>query len=389
MRVGVLVDPNYAPTQQQSFISDVQAAASSIRKQIEVLEAPTGRDIDIAFASLAQKPIDALLVAPSPFLNNRRIQLVTLATYHRVPAIYPWREAPADPLVDRLSFCVSLSHHEFGCRRETAVPPNCANETGALRSRQISREFVSARKLSLLNSRKVPELTEEFSKQKSQKHEIRQILNSWRRECPPIGPEIIYWIRYIVLSEFSSPHLHPHQRRASRTSNPWLTRCSLQYGGQYPETLRPTHKRSVPRETGPMGERKSRRREPRDLLHVTSSEAALMKWGMAPQRRDRRCFAQFGERFGPNRRLTTVTADERKFDSHDASAAPWAAPQLSRDCRGLSNSQTTKIVCSLPRLIAGSEECPLVGLQLNPGRDIARVANVAVKPKLRTQIRSA
>src|SRR5262249_25630777 len=76
-----------------SFISDVQAAASSIRKQIEVLEAPTGRDIDIAFASLAQKPIDALLVGPSPLLNNRRVQLVTLATYHRVPAIYPWREA--------------------------------------------------------------------------------------------------------------------------------------------------------------------------------------------------------------------------------------------------------------------------------------------------------
>jgi ABC-type uncharacterized transport system substrate-binding protein len=91
VRVGVLVDPNFAPT--QSFVSDVQAAASSIRKQIEVLEAPTGRDIDIAFASLAQKPIDALLVASSPFLNNRRIQLVTLATYHRVPAIYPWREA--------------------------------------------------------------------------------------------------------------------------------------------------------------------------------------------------------------------------------------------------------------------------------------------------------
>jgi putative ABC transport system substrate-binding protein len=26
-------------------------------------------------------------------LNNRRVQLVTLATYHRVPAIYSWREA--------------------------------------------------------------------------------------------------------------------------------------------------------------------------------------------------------------------------------------------------------------------------------------------------------
>ena len=90
-RIGVLVDPNYAPT--QSFVSDVQAAALSKGEQIEVVEAPTGRDIDTAFASFAQKPIDALLVAPSPFLNNRHVQLVTLATYHRVPAIYSWREA--------------------------------------------------------------------------------------------------------------------------------------------------------------------------------------------------------------------------------------------------------------------------------------------------------
>ena len=89
VRVGVLVDPNTAST--QSFVQDVQAAALSIGKQIEVLEAPTGRDIDMAFASLAQKSIDALLVGPSPLLNNRRVQLATLAAYHRVPAIYPLR----------------------------------------------------------------------------------------------------------------------------------------------------------------------------------------------------------------------------------------------------------------------------------------------------------
>src|SRR5215475_11078561 len=90
VRIAVPVDPNFAPT--QSFVSDVQAAALSTGKQIEVLEAPTGRDIDTALARPAQKPIDALLVAPSPFLNNRRIQLATLAAYHRVPAIFPVRE---------------------------------------------------------------------------------------------------------------------------------------------------------------------------------------------------------------------------------------------------------------------------------------------------------
>jgi ABC-type uncharacterized transport system substrate-binding protein len=105
VRVGVLVDPNYAPT--RSFVPDVQAAASSIGKQIEVLEAPTGRDLDTAFANLAQKPIDALLVGPGPLFTNRRAQLVTLAAYHRVPAIYLVREfAEAGGL---MSYGTSLS----------------------------------------------------------------------------------------------------------------------------------------------------------------------------------------------------------------------------------------------------------------------------------------
>src|SRR5262245_28646926 len=84
VRVGVLVDPNFSFT--QSFVLDVQAAASSIGKQTEVLE------IDTVFARLAHKPIDALLVGPGPLLNNRCVQLVTLAAYHRVIAIYPWRD---------------------------------------------------------------------------------------------------------------------------------------------------------------------------------------------------------------------------------------------------------------------------------------------------------
>ena len=105
VRVGLLVDPNFAIT--QSFVSDVQAAALSIGKQIEVLEASTGRDIGTAFARLAQKPIDALLIGPGPFLNNRRVQLVTLATSHRVLAIYSWRDAPE--IGGLMSYGTSLS----------------------------------------------------------------------------------------------------------------------------------------------------------------------------------------------------------------------------------------------------------------------------------------
>ena len=41
--------------------------------------------------SLVQKRIDALWVDPSALFTLRALQVVTLATYHRVPAIYPYR----------------------------------------------------------------------------------------------------------------------------------------------------------------------------------------------------------------------------------------------------------------------------------------------------------
>ena len=91
MRIAVLVDPNLPNT--EPFVSSVRAAALAIGKQIEVLNASSDRDINTVFASLAQKPVDALLVGPAPLLHSRRVQLVTLTAYHRVPAIYVRREA--------------------------------------------------------------------------------------------------------------------------------------------------------------------------------------------------------------------------------------------------------------------------------------------------------
>jgi len=89
-RIAVLTDPNMPVT--ESFVSDTRAAAAAIGKQIEVFNASTGRDIDAVFAQLA-KAADALLVGPAVLFTSRRAQLVTLAAYHRVPAIYSFLEA--------------------------------------------------------------------------------------------------------------------------------------------------------------------------------------------------------------------------------------------------------------------------------------------------------
>ena len=57
-----------------------------------ILNASSERDIDNAFRTLIARQAAGLLVAADPFFNSRREQLVTLATYHGIPAIYEFRE---------------------------------------------------------------------------------------------------------------------------------------------------------------------------------------------------------------------------------------------------------------------------------------------------------
>jgi putative tryptophan/tyrosine transport system substrate-binding protein len=74
------------------LISEMQAAASAIGRQIEVFEVSANREIDTAFTSLVRKQIDALLVSPQTLFRNRRAQILTLAARHAVPVMYPDRE---------------------------------------------------------------------------------------------------------------------------------------------------------------------------------------------------------------------------------------------------------------------------------------------------------
>ena len=90
VRFAVLVNPSNRNA--EALTRDAHAAASTIGRQVEILAASTPREIDAAFASAAQKRSDALVVSPEPLLDNRRVQLVTLAAHQRLPAIYAFRE---------------------------------------------------------------------------------------------------------------------------------------------------------------------------------------------------------------------------------------------------------------------------------------------------------
>jgi putative ABC transport system substrate-binding protein len=85
-RFAVLV--NQTSPNSEALTRDAQAAAASIGRQVSVLAASNSKEIDAAFATMAQERTDALVVNGNAFLNSRRVQIVTLAAVHHLPAIY-------------------------------------------------------------------------------------------------------------------------------------------------------------------------------------------------------------------------------------------------------------------------------------------------------------
>jgi putative ABC transport system substrate-binding protein len=80
-------NPNAKPVSRM-----LQAAATTLGVQLNVLEASTDREIETAFLSL--KPGSALLVGTDPSFFARRASLVALAARQAVPTMYDNRESP-------------------------------------------------------------------------------------------------------------------------------------------------------------------------------------------------------------------------------------------------------------------------------------------------------
>jgi putative ABC transport system substrate-binding protein len=85
-RFAVLI--NQTSPNSETLIREAHAAGVAIGREIEVLAASNNREVDKAIDDLLQKRADALLVSPNNFLDSRRVQIVTLAALHRLPAIY-------------------------------------------------------------------------------------------------------------------------------------------------------------------------------------------------------------------------------------------------------------------------------------------------------------
>jgi putative ABC transport system substrate-binding protein len=89
-RFAALVNPKYEYA--DAVITSLRAGAATLALPVEILNAGTVKEIDAAFANLAQQPGSALLISPDPFFTGRRAQLATLAARYAIPATYDVRE---------------------------------------------------------------------------------------------------------------------------------------------------------------------------------------------------------------------------------------------------------------------------------------------------------
>jgi putative tryptophan/tyrosine transport system substrate-binding protein len=110
--IGLLLNPNDPKAETQA--REVEAPARALGLKIEVVKATAIGEFEAAFATLAERRVDALIVGSSELLSRGREQLAELAAHHAIPTIYQYRDyVEAGGLI---SYGASLanSYHQVG-----------------------------------------------------------------------------------------------------------------------------------------------------------------------------------------------------------------------------------------------------------------------------------
>jgi putative ABC transport system substrate-binding protein len=110
--VAIFINPDNAVAPFAT--KDAEEAISTIGKRLVVQEARTEREIDVAFVTLVQQRVGALLVTPDPFFMSRRKQIITLAARNAVPTMYGEREFVDDGGLVSYSTSVSDAYRQAG-----------------------------------------------------------------------------------------------------------------------------------------------------------------------------------------------------------------------------------------------------------------------------------
>ena len=92
--IGILADARAEST--QDMLRDAAAAASQFGLTLAVVQVRSDHEFEAAFATMADRKAEALIVAPSQLFDSNRDKLVALAALQKLPAIYQAREYVVD-----------------------------------------------------------------------------------------------------------------------------------------------------------------------------------------------------------------------------------------------------------------------------------------------------
>jgi ABC-type uncharacterized transport system substrate-binding protein len=88
--IGCLINP-LSPHAEAS-VAEAREATSRLGLQLRIFNASVERDIDAAFATLAQQRANGVVVVSEALFNSRPEELVAVAARHALPTIYQYRE---------------------------------------------------------------------------------------------------------------------------------------------------------------------------------------------------------------------------------------------------------------------------------------------------------
>jgi putative ABC transport system substrate-binding protein len=88
--IGVLV--NQASPTTEASINELEAAARPLGLTLHIVRANSERELDEAFAALAERQVGALITGSDPYFGSRRDQIVALAARYAIPVMYSGSE---------------------------------------------------------------------------------------------------------------------------------------------------------------------------------------------------------------------------------------------------------------------------------------------------------
>ena len=84
--IGALINPDNPNSENRA--NDLRAAASALRRQIRIVGASSGAELEKAFTTAVAQGVEVLIVQNDGLFSSRPDQLAGLATRHRLPGIY-------------------------------------------------------------------------------------------------------------------------------------------------------------------------------------------------------------------------------------------------------------------------------------------------------------